>query len=161
MTIGPYICCAIWGKKQDNWIGAKTERLKVAQHLHSLSLKTKNQSQKSRDITDSDLHFDSHIKSVTKSAYYHLKDVARPRVLMSTQNLQKRIRAFITSKLKKRSLRKKTLRQLQLVQNAAGLLTKTKTFEHIHQFLIRYIGSLNVRELIFKSCGTPINTYMV
>ena len=42
------------------------------------------------DVTmDSDWHFDSHIKSVTKSAYHHLKNVARLRRLMSTEDLQK------------------------------------------------------------------------
>ena len=48
---------------------------------------------------DSDLHFDSHIKSVTKSAYYHLKNVARLRGLMSIEDLQKLVHAFITRKL--------------------------------------------------------------
>ena len=47
--------------------GAKTEQLK--KHLHSLSLKGV--------IMDSDLHFDSHIKLVTKCAYYHLKTITR------------------------------------------------------------------------------------
>ena len=48
---------------------------------------------------DSDLHFDSHINSATKSAYYHLKNVARRRGLMSTEDLEKLVHAFITSKL--------------------------------------------------------------
>ena len=56
--------------------GSKTERLKVTQHLHSLSLKTSIEARNLGVIMDSDLHFDSHIKSVTKSAYYHLKNVA-------------------------------------------------------------------------------------
>ena len=67
---------------------------------------------------DSDLHFDSHIKSVTKSAYYHLKNVATLRGLMSTEDLQKLVHAFITHKLDfcnglLTGLPKQTLRKLQ------------------------------------------------
>uniref|UniRef100_A0A8C5AGY4 Reverse transcriptase domain-containing protein n=1 Tax=Gadus morhua TaxID=8049 RepID=A0A8C5AGY4_GADMO len=121
--------------------GSKTERLKVTQHLHSLSLKTSIKARNLGVIMDSDLHFDSHIKSVTKSAYYHLKNVARLRGLMSTEDLQKLVHAFITSKLDYcngllTGLPKQTLRKLQLVQNAAArVLTKTKKFDHITPIL--------------------------
>ena len=121
--------------------GSKTERLKVTQHLHSLSLKTSIKARNLGVIMDSDLHFDSHIKSVTKSAYYHLKNVARLRGLMSTEDLQKLVHAFITSKLDYcngllTGLPKQTLRKLQLVQNAAArVLTKTKRFDHITPIL--------------------------
>lgn len=78
--------------------GAKKERLKVTQHLHSLSPKTSNKARNLGVIMDPDLHFDSHIKSVTKSANYHLKNVARLR-LMSAKDLEKLVHAFITSRL--------------------------------------------------------------
>ena len=78
---------------------------------------------------DSDLHFDSHIKSVTKSANYHLKNIARLRGLMSTQRALYIVHAFITSKL---DYCNGLLTGLQLAQNAAArVLTKTNTFEHI------------------------------
>ena len=51
--------------------GAKTEWLKVTQNLHSLSLEISIKARNLGVIIDSDLHFDSHIKSVMKSAYYH------------------------------------------------------------------------------------------
>ena len=60
---------------------------------------------------------------------------------MSTEDLQKRIHAFITSKLNYcngllTGLPKQTLRKLQLVQNAAArVLTKTKKFDHITPIL--------------------------
>ena len=48
---------------------------------------------------DLDLHFNSHIKSVTKTAYYHLKNIARLRGLMTPKDLEKLVHAFITSML--------------------------------------------------------------
>ena len=66
--------------------GAKTERLKITQHLHSLSLKTSIKARNLGVIMDPDLHFESHIKSVTKSAYYHLTNVARLRGLMTAKD---------------------------------------------------------------------------
>ena len=38
-------------------------------------------------VMDSDLSFNSHIKTVTKSAYYHLKNISRIKRLMFWKNL--------------------------------------------------------------------------
>ncbi len=86
---------------------------------------------------DSDLNLRSHIKTITKSAYYHLKNISRIRGLMSQQDLEKLIHAFIFSRLDYcnsvlTGLPKKSIRQLQLIQNAAArVLTKTKKVDHI------------------------------
>jgi hypothetical protein len=52
--------------------GANDKRSKVSAYLDSLSLQTKNQVRNLGVILDSDLNFNSHINSITKSAYYHL-----------------------------------------------------------------------------------------
>ena len=86
---------------------------------------------------DSDMNFSSHIKTVTKSAYYHLKNISRIRGLMSRQDLEKLVHAFIFSRLDYcngvlTGLPKNSIRQLQLIQNAAArVLTRTKKVDHI------------------------------
>ncbi len=74
---------------------------------------------------ETDLSFSSHVKAVTKSAYYHLKHIARFRGFVSSQDLEKLVHAFITSRVDYcngllTGLPKKTIRQLQLIQNAAA-----------------------------------------
>ena len=83
-------------------------------------------------ILDSTLSFQSHIKSITKSAFYQHKPVA-----------ETLIHAFITSCLDYcngvlSGLPSKTLDRLQYVQNsAARVLTRTKPWQHITPTLIR------------------------
>ncbi len=70
----------------------------------------------------------------TKSAYYHLKNIARIRFFVSSQDLEKLVHVCITSRVDYFNglLPKKTVRQLQLIQNtAARILTRTRTSEHI------------------------------
>ena len=52
-------------------------------------LKTTNQARNLGVVMDSDLNFSSHIKTITKSAYYHLKNISRVKGLMSQQDLEK------------------------------------------------------------------------
>ncbi len=69
-----------------------------------------------------------------KSAYYHLKNIARIRCFVSSQDLEKLVHAFITSRVDYCNglLPKKSIRQLQLIQNAAArILTRTRKYEHI------------------------------
>ncbi len=85
-------------------------------------------------ILETDLSFSIHVKAVTKSAYYHLKNIARIRCFVSSQDLEKLVHAFISSREDycKGLLPKKSIRPLQLIQNtAARILTRTRTSEHI------------------------------
>ncbi len=98
---------------------------------------TKNQVKYVGVILETDLSFSSHVKAVTKSAYYHLKNIARIRCFVWSQDLEKRVHAFITSRVDYcngllTSLPKKTIIQLQLIQNAAArILTRTRKSEYI------------------------------
>ncbi|KAI2645280.1 RNA-directed DNA polymerase from mobile element jockey [Labeo rohita] len=117
--------------------GNKDEVLKVNAYLDSRGQTTKNQVRNLGVILESDLSFSSHVKAVTKSAYYHLKNIARIRCFVSSQDLEKLVHAFITSRVDYcngllTGLPKKTIRQLQLIQNAATrILTRTRKSEHI------------------------------
>ncbi len=57
--------------------GNKDEVLKVNAYLDSRGQTTKNQVTNLGVILETDLSFSSHVKAVTKSAYYHLKNIAR------------------------------------------------------------------------------------
>lgn len=51
------------------------------------------------DIMDSDLSQNSHNKAVTKTVLYHLKNIAKIKGLITQQDLEKLIHAFIFSSL--------------------------------------------------------------
>ncbi len=97
----------------------------------------------------------------TKSAYYHLKNIAKIRFLVSSQDLEKLVHAFITSRVDYCNglLPKKTIRQLQLIQNtAARILTRTRTSEHItpvlrslHWLHVTFKIDFKVLLLVYKS----------
>ncbi len=103
-------------------------------------------------ILETDLSFSSHVKAVTKSAYCHLKNIARIRSFVCSQDLEKLVHAFITSRVvycngHLTGLPKKTVRQLQLTQNAAArILTRTRKSEHITPVL----GSLHWLPVTFR-----------
>ncbi len=114
--------------------GNKDEVLKVNAYLDSRGQTTKNQVRNLGVILETDLSFSIHVKAVTKSAYDHLKNIARIRCFVSSQDLEKLVHAFITSRVDYCNglLPTKSVRQLQLIQNtAATILTRTRTSEHI------------------------------
>ena len=103
---------------------------------------------------DSDLNLEKHIKAITKSAYYHLKNISRLLDLMSQQDLEKLVHVFIFSRLDYcnsifTGLPEKSVRQLQLIQNsAARVLTKTKKVDHISPIHIKSLHWLPVHQRI-------------
>ena len=117
--------------------GPKNERSKISAHLDSMSLKATNQARNLGVIIDSDLNFNNHLKAITKSAYYHLKNIARIKGFLSKQDTEKLVHAFVFSRLDYcngvlTGLNKKSIRQLQLIQNAAArVLTNTRKLDHI------------------------------
>ncbi len=113
--------------------GNKDEVIKVNAYLDSRGQTTKNQAKNLGVILETDLSFSSHVNAITKSAYYHLKNIAIIRCFVSCQDLEKLVHAFITSRVDycNSLLPKKTIRQLQLIQNAAArTLTRTRTSDH-------------------------------
>ncbi len=135
--------------------GNKDEVLKVNAYLDSRGWTTKNQIKNLGVILETDLIFSSHVKAVNKSAYYHLKNRARIRCFVSSQDLEKLVHAFITSRVDYcngliTGLPKKTIRQLQLIRNtAARILTRTRKSEHIT--LVTFRIDFKELLLIYKS----------
>ncbi len=138
--------------------GNKDAVLKVNTYLDSRAQTTKNQVKNLGVILETDLSFSSHVKAVTKSAYYHLKNIARIRCFVSSQDLEKLVHAFITTRLDYycniSSFTKKTIRQLHLIQNAAAMiLTRTRKSEHITPVL----GSLHWLPVTFRIVYKSLN----
>ena len=97
--------------------GFKEERLTVSAQLQSVMSKTINQA--------GNLNFSSHVKTVTKSANYHLKNISRIRGLTSGETCWRNY-------LQQTRLLKNSIRHLQPIQNAAArILTRTKKVDHI------------------------------
>ncbi len=129
--------------------------------MHTLTGQTtKNQVRNLGVILETDLSFSSH---VNKSAY-HLKNIARIRCFVSSQDLEKLVHGFITSRVDYcngllTGLPKKTIRQLQLIQNtAARILTRTRKSEHItpvlrslHWLPVTFRIDFKVLLLVYKS----------
>uniref|UniRef100_A0A3Q3MWV1 Reverse transcriptase domain-containing protein n=1 Tax=Labrus bergylta TaxID=56723 RepID=A0A3Q3MWV1_9LABR len=88
-------------------------------------------------IFDSQLSFDHHVTQLTRTAFFHLKNIARLRPLLSFSAAETLIHAFITSRLDYCNsilfgTPSKVLNKLQYIQNsAARLLTHLRTCEHI------------------------------
>ncbi len=66
----------------------KDDVLKVNVYLNSGGQITKNPVKNLGVIMETDLSFSSHFKAVTKLAYYHLKNIARIRCFVSSQDLE-------------------------------------------------------------------------
>lgn len=90
---------------------------------------------------DSDLNFEKHISLITKTAFYHLRNISKVRSLLSFQDSEKLVHAFIFSRLDYcnslyAGLTKQAFNKLQLIQNAAArILTRTSKFDHITPIL--------------------------
>ncbi|KAF7646093.1 hypothetical protein LDENG_00193770, partial [Lucifuga dentata] len=83
------------------------------------------------------LTFQSHIKSITKTAFFQLSNIAKIRPILSLRDAETVIHAFVSSRLDYcnvllSGLPNYAIRSLQLVQNAAArILTKTRKYDHI------------------------------
>ncbi len=70
-------------KEKSHCIWKKDEILKVNAYLDSRGQTTENQVTNLGVILETDLSFSSRVKAVIKSAYYHLKNIARIRCFQS------------------------------------------------------------------------------
>ncbi|XP_075963092.1 uncharacterized protein LOC142966290 [Anarhichas minor] len=86
---------------------------------------------------DSNLSFEHHVKQITRTAFFHLKNIARLRPSLSSSAAETLIHAFITSRIDYcnsilHGTSSKILNKLQYIQNsAARLLTHTRSRDHI------------------------------
>ncbi len=85
-------------------------------------------------LFDSNLSFDSHVSSICKTAFFHLKNISKLRPMSNAEML---IYAFMTSRLDYCNAllggcSARLMNKLQMVQNAAVIfLTRTRKYDHI------------------------------
>ena len=91
-------------------------------------------------VFDQNLLFDAHIKQVSRTAFFHLRNIAKIRNILSQGDTEKLVHAFVTSRLDYcNSLflgcPSYSLKCLQLIQNAASrVLMRTNRGDHVLQF---------------------------
>ena len=124
-------------------------------------------------LFDCDLSFSPQVKLVCRSAYFHLRNIAKIRHFLSQKDAEKLIHAFVTSRLDYcnsllSGCSSTSLKSLQLVQNsAARILSRTKKREHItpileslHWLPMRQRIEFKVLLLTFKSLNNQAPTYL-
>ncbi len=92
-------------------------------------------------ILDSNLSFENHIPHVTKTAFFHLRNIAKLRNILTVSDAEKLVHAFMTSRLDYCNALlggcpASSINKLQIVQNAAArVLTRSRKYEHITPIL--------------------------
>ncbi len=125
-------------------IGPKNPTCNNLEHYLTLDGCSVNSSSSVRNLGvlfDSNLSFESHVSSICKTAFFHLKNISKLRPMLSTSNAEILIHAFMTSRLDYCNAllggcSARLINKLQLVQNAAArVLTRTRKYDHISPVL--------------------------
>ncbi|XP_073330272.1 uncharacterized protein [Pagrus major] len=124
-------------------------------------------------IFDPTLTFQTHIKEITRTAFFHLRNIAKIRPALSRRSAEVVLHALVSSRLDYcnvlfSGLPICTTRSLQLVQNsAARLLTKTSRFCHItpvlaslHWLPIQARADFKVLLLTYKALNGLAPSYL-
>uniref|UniRef100_A0A3P9JCY3 Reverse transcriptase domain-containing protein n=1 Tax=Oryzias latipes TaxID=8090 RepID=A0A3P9JCY3_ORYLA len=120
----------------------------IKSHLGSLSSSVQPSLRNLGVWFDKAMSLDSHSKRLVKNCFYHLRNVAKLKTMLTRSDLELIIHAFISSRLDYCNslftcFNKKSLKRLQLVQNsAARLLTGTNKRTHTTLCFYLYIGFL-------------------
>ncbi len=125
-------------------IGPKTPTSNNLEHCLTLDGCSVDSSASVRNLGvlfDSNLSFDSHVSSICKTAFFHLKNISKLRPMLSMSNAEILIHAFMTSRLDYCNAllggcSARLINKLQMVQNAAArVLTRTRKYDHISPVL--------------------------
>ena len=122
---------------------------------------------------DQDMYFQSHVKQISKTAFFHLRNIAKVRHILSQNDAEKLVHAFITSRLDYcnsllAGCPAKSLNSLQLIQNAAArILTGVRRRDHItpslaslHWLPVRYRIEFKILLLTYKALNGLAPLYL-
>ncbi len=99
-------------------------------------------------ILDSNLSFENHISNVSKTAFFHLRNIAKLRNMLSVSDAEKLVHAFMTSRLDYCNALvggcpASSINKLQIIQNAAArVLTRSRNMIILLQFYSLCTGYL-------------------
>ncbi len=124
-------------------------------------------------ILDSNQSFENHISNVTKTAFFHLRIIAKLRNMWSVSDAEKLVHAFMTSRLDYCNALlggcpAASINKLQIVQNtAARVLTRSRKYDHITQILqslhwlpIKFCISYKIVLLAYKALNDLAPVYL-
>ncbi len=132
-------------------IGPKNHTSNNLEHCLTLDGRSVDSSSSVRNLGvlfDSNLSFDSHVSSICKTAFFHLKNISKLRPMVSMSNAEMLINAFMTSRLDYCNAllgdcSARLIKKLQMVQNAAvRVLTRTRSMTTLVRFCQHCTGSL-------------------
>ena len=122
---------------------------------------------------DQDMSFQSHVKQISKTAFFHLRNIAKVRHILSQNDAEKLVHAFVTSRLDYcnsllAGCPSKSLKSLQLIQNAAArILTGARRRDHItpsleslHWLPVRYRIEFKILLLTYKALNSLAPLYL-
>ncbi len=124
-------------------------------------------------ILDSNLSFENHISHVTKTAFFHLRNIAKLRNMLTVPDAEKLVHAFMTSRLDYCNALlggcpASSINKLQVVQNAAArVLTRSRKYDHItpilqslHWLPIKFRISYKILLLTYKALNGLAPAYL-
>ncbi|KAI2646730.1 RNA-directed DNA polymerase from mobile element jockey [Labeo rohita] len=124
-------------------------------------------------ILDSNLSFENHISHVTKTAFFHLRNIAKLRNMLPVSDAEKLVHAFMSSRLDYCNALlggcpASLINKLQIVQNAAArVLTRSRKYDHItpilkslHWLPIRFRISYKIALLTYKALNGLAPVYL-
>ncbi len=124
-------------------------------------------------ILDSNLSFENHISNVTKTAFFHLRNISKLRNMLSVSDAEKLVHAFMTSRLDYCNALlggcpASSINKLQIVQNAAArVLTRSRKYDHItpilqslHWLPIKFCISYKILLLAYKALNDLAPAYL-
>ncbi len=124
-------------------------------------------------VLDRNLSFENHISHVTKTAFFHLRNIAKLWNMLSVSDAEKLVHAFMTSRLDYCNALlggcpAYLINKLQIVQKAAArVLTRLRKYDHItpilqslHWLPIKFCISYKILLLACKALNDLAPAYL-